>query len=137
VSHSTYLKKIFDPTLFKRTVRKVVKKVREIQKTTPFNAIAFTGQSGAAMAYPVACKTELFLICVRKVGEKCHGQQIESANNRDIKNYIIIDDLMGTGATVMRIREQLKEVDIGDCVGIVLYDGTSIRSFSPPVYHIN
>ncbi len=122
--YSSYLYDIYHPATFKKLVDRVAKKVVKLKKKLKFNAIAFSGSSGAALAYPVSALTKIPLIHVRKKG-KTHGDDIEGGGH-EIKRYIILDDFIDTGATVKRIYNQIKnECDYDDevkCVAIVLYD---------------
>lgn len=91
------------------------------------DAIAFTGSSGAAIAFPLALRYKLPLIYIRKAGEKSHGGYIECNYSGHIKNYMIVDDFMATGRTLRRIKIQVKRacrelgVEEPQCLGTYLY----------------
>ena len=56
---SQYLYQVFDdPEEYKKFVQKVSKRVQSLKNYYGFDAIAFTGASGSAMAYPIS-----MLIC--------------------------------------------------------------------------
>lgn len=116
-----YLYKVFRPHELRRTINSLELKLGRLQKKLGFDSIAFTGMSGAAVAYPLSFKTGLPLICVRK-GEKRHSIH-DVEGNLSCKNYIIIDDTVSSGDTIRKIIYNLKKiVPNAKCVGIVLYD---------------
>lgn len=114
-SHSSYLWQVFEPDRLVELVERIYSTV--IASGISFDAIAFTGNSGAGVAYPLSAKYGYPLICVRK-GESSHGKSIEACNTR-IKNFIIVDDQISTGRTIDRI---LTALPYSKCVGIVLYE---------------
>lgn len=125
LGHSDYLSKLYDPVDLKKTVTRTAKKIKRLQKKLKFDAIAFRGQSGAAVAYPVSMLTGIPLILVRKK-ESSHGQAIEGPASL-VNRYVVLDDFICEGTTVNAIIKAIenKVRSIGDsieCVGIVLYD---------------
>uniref|UniRef100_A0A6M3LRM0 Phosphoribosyltransferase domain-containing protein n=1 Tax=viral metagenome TaxID=1070528 RepID=A0A6M3LRM0_9ZZZZ len=115
--HSSYLKNTFDPELFQRTVNSTVERVKQLQKELQFDSLAFTGQSGASVAYPVSFLTGLKLICIRKISS--HGFPVEQSN--DCGRYLIIDDFVCSGATIDFILNKLRDFPFLTCVGIFCY----------------
>lgn len=115
-THSEYLRSIFIPERLKETVDKTTEHILKLQPIIKFQAIAFRGNSGAGIAFPVSYATGIPLICVRK-GENSHGNCIEGANLK-IDRYLILDDFIDMGHTVKAIIDTLHN-DI--CVGIYLY----------------
>ena len=99
---SCYLHKIYEPNQFKKTVDETIKTVVALNKEKKINAIAFTGTSGAALAYPVSYATGIPLLCVRKSIKDNHYREKLEGYTRP-KNYIIIDDCVCTGATVKKM----------------------------------
>ena len=130
MSCSSYLKKVFDHNEAKKYINFISKKIKEINNNTKkedrINAIAFSGNSGAGIAFPVSYKTGLPLICIRKSNEACHGQLIEASpllGKWDHLNYIIIDDLICSGSTIRRIVTAIKEYFFdATLTSIVLYE---------------
>lgn len=124
---TAYLDSIFQsPLKYRRLIDKIAKRLIALKKKTTFGAIAFRGQSGAALAYPLSAQLNIPIICVRKPTEVSHGQIIEGTE-RNIKKYVIIDDFMESGKTIKAIlaaidkkKDYLKE-GRAECVGIVLY----------------
>ena len=80
----------------------------KLRKTVEFDAIAFSGSSGAAIAFPLAFLHEIPLIYVRKLGEQSHGHMVECNGESLIEKYLIVDDFITTGATVEWIANQVK-----------------------------
>ena len=122
-----YLGKVYDVNKFQIMIGKLVKKICEFKRKNPFEAIAFTGTSGAAAAYAVSYKLKIPLICVRKKDRNHYGQSIEGATSA--ASYIILDDFIAGGSTVRRIIETLaknhhrKPLKLErKPVGIFLYD---------------
>ena len=69
---SVYLHTIYEPNRFKKTVDNTIKAINSLNKEKKINAIAFTGTSGAALAYPVSYATGIPLLCVRKSTKDNH-----------------------------------------------------------------
>lgn len=106
---SGYSSVLYEPDKFHKIVDNTVAKIKEIQKEIEFDAIAFTGTSGAALAYPIQYFTGIPLILVRKDGECSHGQRIESKNDMKIARYLILDDFTRTGNTINSIIKKIEE----------------------------
>ncbi len=62
---TSYLRKVYDPDIFELLVPRVIDKAVEAMVKCPFDAIAFTGTSGAALAYILSWKLKVPLLCVR------------------------------------------------------------------------
>jgi len=95
-----------------------VKALKRLDKKTPFDAIAFTGTSGAALAYPLSLRLKKPLISIRK-GQSHFGRTFEGC--LDAKSYLIIDDFIDGGATVNRILREVRKVSKAVPMGIYLY----------------
>ena len=105
---SVYLHKVYEPKQFKKTVDETIKVVVALNKKKKINAIAFTGTSGAALAYPVSYATGIPLLCVRKSTKDNHYRAKLEGYTRP-KNYIIIDDCVCTGTTIKKMVKAIKE----------------------------
>lgn len=111
---------------FKALSRRFGKLVKKHQ----IDAIAFTGSSGCAGAFALATKYSIPLIYVRKKTEKSNGNKIEFNGEWDavVKNYIIVDDFVSTGATIETIVKAIDRHtrDIEACeanlIGVLCYD---------------
>jgi len=120
--HSDYLGCVYENKRFKTKVREVVMAVRSIRRR--FDAIVFTGSSGAAMAYPVSFITGIPLLHVRKDKGHCWSA-LEGAVYA--KRILFIDDFVDSGATLRRVRSCVK----GKIVGVILYSSKE-RMFNEP-----
>lgn len=126
---TAYLDSVFESSSkFGQLVDRISDKMITLQAEVPFQAIAFRGASGAALAYPLSAQLNIPLIYVRKLREQSHGFDIEGTN-RDIRKYVIVDDFTETGRTIKQIikaidktRDRYCELQCPiKCVGIVLY----------------
>lgn len=105
-----------------------VKKLRSIMRQHRFDAIAFTGSSGAALAYPLSYLMKLPLIHVRKGESHYSGGKIEGTISS--KRYVIVDDFIETGASMKRIIKAINsELDGAKPVAICLYAGSGKSTF--------
>jgi adenine/guanine phosphoribosyltransferase-like PRPP-binding protein len=113
---------------FLKLVPRTVKKIRAIRRKYPFDAIAFTGSSGAALAYPLSYLLKLPLIHVRKGSSHYSGGKIEGTISS--KRYLIIDDFIETGASIRRlIKAVSSELDAATPVAICLYSSNRMADF--------
>lgn len=122
-----YLGKVYGKE-FLELVPKAVKKLRAIRRKHPFDAIAFTGSSGAALAYTMSYFLKLPLIHVRKGASHYGGGRIEGTISS--KKYIIIDDFIDRGNTVRRIAKTItEELETPKPVAICLYSSSRMSGF--------
>jgi hypoxanthine phosphoribosyltransferase len=113
--------------------------IEEIYKSSlEFDSIVFRGMSGAVIAPSIADKLNKDLILCRKSEERHSFHDIEYVGS-NIGSYIIIDDLICSGKTILAITEMIdaewhtketvrkrnypneKEIPRPKCVGIFLY----------------
>jgi len=120
-----YLQVIFDPTQFLDTIKLAAKSIKAWNKKQPlgFEAIAFTGVSGAALAFPLAAKLNVPLLCVRKPKESTHSfYPVEGYLAAE--RYIIVDDFIDYGDTINFIVRAISEqstATFAKCIGIYQY----------------
>ena len=117
---SEYLGKVYGKQ-FLKLVPLAAKKLRALRKIHPFDAIAFRGSSGAALAFPLSYLLKIPLIHVRKGASHYAGGTIEGTISS--KRYIIIDDLIDRGTTVKKIISEIKKNIGAKPVAICLYSG--------------
>ncbi len=126
---TSYLDSIFEsPLEYKRLIDRIADQMVALKKKNSFSGMAFRGQSGAALAYPLSARLNIPLICVRKTREISHGLNVEGSS-RNIRRYIIIDDFIENGNTIKAIikaiakEEQWRSPGESNtkCVGIILY----------------
>ena len=120
---SHYLECVFNKTKFESMVNNAANKLDDFDHKTPFDSIAFTGASGAALAFPLSIALEKSLICVRKRRSGSHSPY-EVEGNCGSKSYIIVDDFTETGETIDRITSALKHFCNSTPAGIYLYRPT-------------
>lgn len=139
--HPSYTHKIFRPDEFRKLVLKAEKKLLAIHQVTPFEAIAGTGNSAMPLLGALSYKMGVPMIAVRKDGEKRHDDR--NVNGRTRSRYVIVDDLIDSGATVDRIVGEIAKASsyTSTLVAVVLYEQGSrnyFRTFksgkSVPVY---
>lgn len=105
---STYLHSVYDPEKFQRTVNTLVELMRP--HAADFDAIAFRGSSGAALAYPLGFLLKKPLIHIRK--ELGHaGIRVEGLFGA--KRIAVIDDFVSSGETIRIIVEELDSAYYG------------------------
>ena len=126
---TSYLDSIFEsPLEYKRLIDRIADQMVALKKKNSFSGMAFRGQSGAALAYPLSARLNIPLICVRKTREISHGLNVEGSS-RNIRRYIIIDDFIENGNTIKAIIKAIAKEEQWrspgkpntKCVGIVLY----------------
>ena len=131
---SSYLRDVFDTRRFPQRIDQAAKSIKQWEKTNEFDSIAFTGISGAALAFPLSVKLGKPLLCVRKPGSNTHSKH-DVEGNYATKRFIIVDDFCDSGETIARIIDTIydevgeaqRRVDI-KCVGIYLYAGAWLQS---------
>jgi orotate phosphoribosyltransferase-like protein len=127
---SSYLQTIYEPTRFTRTVDRAVEEAEKLLQQKEFDTVAFTGMSGAAMAYLLAYKLKVQLLCIRKTTDGSHFHQtfpygakgLVCEGNLGTKRYMIVDDFITSGNTVNQIINSVsKEAPGAKCVAILMY----------------
>lgn len=110
------------PILKPGGLAEIVKKVETVLQSIEFDAIAFTGLSGAVLSSIIAMRMNKLLYCVRKEHESRHSGQVVEGPSTGLR-YVIIDDLICTGTTIRRIIKLVSEhtIDTAQLVAIYLY----------------
>ena len=137
---TTYLPSLFNPSTYSSTLKTAEKSIKRWERNNAFDTIAFTGISGAGVAFPLANRLFKGLICVRKELNSCHSKH-KVEGQIGAKHYIIVDDFVETGNTIFTI---VKEINLAYekychprtfgppiCVGVYLYD---TNSWNKPEY---
>lgn len=107
--HSNYLHCLFD-NRFQHVITRLASEVQTLKKTTPIDAIAIRGMSGAIVGGALSLATGIPLICVRK-GRSSHsymrveGSYTERVNAQEM-NYVIVDDLVCEGTNYQHYHER-------------------------------
>jgi len=98
-----YLSKVISIDRLRRTIDLSVKMLAGYD----FDALAFTGMSGCLVGPSVCLALNKSMIVVRKKGDDTHSPY-DVEGDKAARRYIIIDDFIGSGATVNRIAKQVK-----------------------------
>ena len=107
-----------------------------LRKKVQFDAIAFTGSSGAAIAFNIATKFGIPLIYVRKKSEISHGVKVEcngGGGDNFIKSYMIVDDFICSGHTITTIINsitdytQTRDIHSPTPVGVFCFDDCTVN----------
>lgn len=136
LNRSLYLP-FFNTEKMRELVNYTSRKIKWLKKKLEFDAIAFSGESGSGLAYPVSYKTRVPLICVRKKGVSTHGAHIEGPEYKS-KSFIVLDDMIESGATIEHIISSIERHSqkCCKCVGVVLYNDTRYGE-KPDVYEFD
>ena len=112
------------------TINKSGIAIKKLQKELEFEAVAFCGSSGAAIAFHLGIKYKIPLIYVRKKDEECHGSSVEcNGTDLQVKKYLIVDDFIDSGKTMRHIIGSIgkhtkdRSAYPAKPVGIFCYDG--------------
>lgn len=98
-----------DPKVFATKIEETSEVIADMYSKNEFDAVAFMGSSGAALAFHLAAKYKIPLIYVRKSGEKSHGHAIESNSKKAVKRYLIVDDFVDSGKTIRTIVKKINK----------------------------
>jgi orotate phosphoribosyltransferase-like protein len=127
---------VFRQELFAKAVDKTITTAESMRKIFQYDTIAFSGVSGAAMAFILSHWLSVPLLCVRRAGDNSHyfnGRHSHCEGNFDAKRYMIVDDFISSGSTVNYIIDTIyKEVPAAKCVGMLMYAQTFITTHSNP-----
>ena len=124
---SGYLNVALDGKTCRKAAREVIATIRAHK--VKFKYVAVRGMSGALVGGVVAAALGKLMIIVRK-GESSHGNQLEIGGYESVEDgYIIIDDFISTGETVIKIISTIgKGYPDLKCTGIFCYS----RFYRPP-----
>lgn len=120
------------PAVLLRTVRNIATVIRDLheQHYGLFDAVAFRGTSGYSVAFLLQSLYTLPvpLVLARKEAEQSHGgmftllpsDEMEDAAVRDITKVLLVDDLVCTGGTVRKLKQDLAPWDVA-VSGVLCY----------------
>lgn len=126
---SSYLETVFDLKQYTAVLKRAKTKLRVKRRTLRFDAIAFRGSSGAALAFPLSVALQVPLIHSRK--EASHTSiRVEGATRA--KRILIVDDLVCTGDTMQRIESDIRKwcAPGAKIVGVALYNSNNPKDLS-------
>ena len=115
----SHLKPLLDPVTRKYTIDRCILDLKE--HADRFDSIVISGYSMALIAPCVADALHKDIILVRKDNEECHSSYpVEGVL---CQRYIIIDDLVGSGETIKRVKTKIGNhfYSGAKLVGIYLY----------------
>ncbi len=110
-----HLKRSLSDSKRTRTVDEILARLKKHRNK--FSHIAVQGYSTAILGGIIADRLNKDIVIVRKPREKCYSEHSVEQTGR-IDKYIIIDDLICTGATCSRI---IQKLGVADCYGILTY----------------
>lgn len=122
-----YLQKVYNVSEFAHTAAKAVQAAIRMRKVIDYDAFAFTGTSGAAMAYILSAELGVPLLCVRKETDNSHYVKGHGYLEGYVKaeQYVFVDDFISSGDTFRRVREVVEsKLHRAKCVGAILYTST-------------
>ena len=128
MSHPSYLSNMFVRKNWDLTIKKTLKELRPLSAT--FDSIAFRGLSGGLIAPIICYNLKKGMVAVRKSrkDEPCHSSNSVESETDCIGRYIILDDQISSGATVLAMLDAIKNAKLeGRCVGIYTYQGFVTR----------
>ena len=117
----SYLDSVLDPQKATQKVQLLLETIKA--SAIEFDFIAVRGMSGALIGGAVSMELSKPIVIVRK-GESTHGAAVEYPTDMTVTSskYIIIDDGIATGSTIIEILEKLGPGHFCcTCKGIFLY----------------
>lgn len=120
--HPDYTSVIFSGgEQFKKTVEATIKAIHRLRGRKKVLAVVGSGHSGLTVASAVAYAANLDVIAVRQKPSAHDNRMLNGPDYDKSFNCIIIDDLIGSGETLSRIRKALagsygRKVHILGCV---------------------
>jgi len=116
---TSYLQPIFNRYEYKLTLEMAIETITDWadKNEIEFGAIAFTGVSGAGLAFPLSLELDKALLCVRKTNSSHSEHEVEGDFSED--KYIIVDDFTETNGTIDTIIEKIGTRS--KCVGVYFY----------------
>ena len=99
---SSYLHCVFTPEGLNEVVNKAARDLAPLD----FDALAFTGVSGAAVGFYLAAKMNKKILCLRKTSVQAHYQGLEG--DISARRIVIVDDFIQFGTTIEGLRKELR-----------------------------
>src|SRR5438128_6718890 len=120
MSHADYLRGVMGPVPLKKTATRLQKEIRASK--LDYDVIVGRGLSGTLVVPLLSIALHKPFAIVRKHISTHSYLKVESSIDLDdIKSYIVIDDLIGSGSTLKAIKEEMNELRM---MGIFLYMST-------------
>lgn len=106
-ARTDYLQDVYNQPLYNSKLKSAIRIVKNFHKSSPFDAIAFCGYSGAAFAFPISFALNIPTICIRKREDSKNTHCDRFYEGILPKKYIIIDDRICGGYTIERIISEM------------------------------
>lgn len=121
---ASYVGSLLHPETFIKTIDALVAAAQIIQQHRPFQAIAFTGMSGAMIGPALAARLGVGMLLVRKKHDRSHSDyQVEGTI--EAQSFLIVDDLVSSGRTIDRMLLSIEKWGYNynrmNCVGVLEY----------------
>jgi len=107
-TQTRHLNKILkSPNILDKTARNAKKQI--LSTGVDFDAIVCTGNSGVPLATLLSIRMRKQLTIVNPVGVTRHSAYDVEGLIESEHNYVIVDDLIDTGATISRLKEKMAQ----------------------------
>lgn len=127
MKHSPWLRPVYDPNKLRDTVYRIAKEIDNLDMRPKF--IAVRGVSGVSIGAAVSYYTSIPLVVVRKDSEQTHSNGTVQGLYDLCGDYVIVDDLIDSGATVRAIaRELSRDNEANKPLAIILYSDPNALS---------
>ena len=118
-----YVGALLDPKTYMVVFDRLIQACAVFDSVRPFQTIVFTGASGSMIGPALAAMSGKKMVLVRKCKTEVSTHSYRNAEGaKDAGEYLIVDDLVGTGTSVDRIIDRMNRHDRdSSCVGVVQY----------------
>lgn len=108
-NHVYYLEEVFYEHKRNQVLFKIIKDLKVLKEEGKVNCIVAQGNSSLVLSSIVSFLIDLPLVIVRKSSENCHSSNyLEYPDNLGPNfNYVFIDDLISSGATIEHVNNVL------------------------------
>lgn len=113
---------------YPRILSNTAQRVGEFCNKHKIGVVVACGVSGIPVASVASAIYDLHLIIVRKHSDCRHTSlNVQGPTDIDIREYVIVDDLIDTGDTIRHILSNMNEVSPkSECKAILLYSSASV-----------
>ena len=131
MNHSGWLRPVYDPEELRDVVYSISDEINKLATRPAF--IAVRGVSGVSVGAAVSFHASIPLVVVRKSDENTHSSGTVQGLDELHGSYVIVDDLIDSGATVRAIVNELES----DCdnynnsnepIAVILYAPRDMQS---------
>lgn len=110
-----YLWNFMQPALLRTLIDQAAEAIRGYD----YDAVAFTGMSGALIGPGIAMRSGKTFIMVRKEGQSEHTSRLVEGDMA-ARRYIIVDDFIASGGTYARTRQAITlAMPQAECLGLL------------------